>query len=151
MPLLLKFAVSLSLISLSISSQAEAYRCKTPQGSTVYQDQPCNKGSKGEEIQLKALPNSNSGVPASTPEWRLREQQSAEQRQRKAEAEQKANDAEAPAKTERCSQAKRDLAILRQQVAAYRTNQQGERNYLDDKDRETEINNAEKVIRENCK
>lgn len=150
MQTLIQFGCGLLLLSLSPLSQAEAYRCKTPQGTVVFQDKPCANGNKGEEIQLKSLPNASPGTTSNNASWRDREQQSIEQRQRKAEAEKKAAEAQAPQKAERCSRARRDLSILQQQVAAFRVNQQGERQYIDDKDRDTEIANMERVIRENC-
>lgn len=140
----------LAALSLSTTCLAETYRCTTTQGATVFQDKPCSNGSKGGEIQIRSLPNSGVAAPSNTADWRQREQQSVEQRKNKAEAEMKAAEEQSRNNRQLCSNARQSLDVLKNPGAAYRLDQQGKRNYLEDKNRDQEISQLEKQVKEYC-
>lgn len=146
----LRYSLLCALLSLSTLCYADAYRCKTPQGTTVFQDKPCSNGAKGGEMQIRSLPNGGAAGVSQTPGWKDREEQSIEQRRKKAEAEQQAAKADEPLRNERCATARRNADILRQHGMVYSRNKYGQRDFIDDAERSKAISQAEKQIQEHC-
>ncbi len=146
----LNCSLLIALLSLSSSSYAEAYRCKTPQGATVFQDKPCSNGAKGGEMQIRSLPNGGAAGVSTNQDWRVREQQSQEQKKQQQEAETKEAENRARQNRQLCSEARRNLDVLKSPGAVYNLDPKGQRNYLDDKNRDNEINQAEKRVKEYC-
>lgn len=139
------------------AATAEAYKCKLPNGKTSFQDQPCESGAKGEAMILSdPSPPSDTPAPAPTLKGKVRPA-----RQDKIPDAQKgkADDAlkernrqlEAQNRAMACSMARRNLNVLRTQRPVYHTDKNGNKQYVEDANRQSEIQAAQQEVAENCK
>lgn len=167
-----------SLLHLS-PAQAEIYKWVDAQGITHYSDErPANKTIAITRIVFKQSPtkrnNNGKATESGTQEVLTLDKQSNQPTNPKEknnsqtsatqnlDALQQRKTNIADGRKRRCEQGRTDLAILRQKIPLYLDNNEqyrlnwagdtytGERNYLDDADRETAIEKAEKVIGEYC-
>ncbi len=51
------------MATLPLPSAAQAYKCKQPNGSTTFQDQPCPNGSTGTTVTLHSAPPAQAKAP----------------------------------------------------------------------------------------
>jgi hypothetical protein len=141
------------LMLVSLGAVAQAYKCKHPDGKTSFQDQPCEPGSKGTEIVVKD-PSPPSGdprppkakAPGTTPGKTLDTQkpvadEALVERNRQLEAQNRAL---------RCSSARRSLAALQAQRPVFHYDKDGNRQYVEDSNRQSEIATVQRSVAENC-
>jgi hypothetical protein len=98
----------------------------------------------------------SSAVPAAAASTPSKLEAEAQARKRKTEDEEKAkqkaaDEKNAAARAENCTNAKRHLASLQSGVRLARMNDKGEREYLDDKTRAEETQAAQRVVSNDCK
>ena len=150
-------------ISAPLMVQAQAYKCKQPDGSLSFQDHPCLAGAVSSKLSLPppsdpAEPENDSNRPkrartknpsGSEKPWQAREIES--QRQR-AEEETRAENKKAQDfnRMQRCNFARSQLDVVQTQRPVYSTNNKGERIYLEDNDRETQSSHIKRKIAEEC-
>jgi hypothetical protein len=149
---------------LPVVAVAQAYKCKKPDGSLSFQDQPCRADSQGSTITLAP----SRGEPAEAPEQprgsgkpearrATRTKQpmpvaTQDGESRRAEEAVRAANEEVKAynKMQRCNYARRQLGVIKDGGRVYRRDNEGNRNYVDDKDRGAEIAAAEQSVAAEC-
>ena len=140
------------LAAFPICTLAETYKCKQPDGKVSFQDQPCQAGSTGAQIVVR--PTAPSVDPAeiqkkkaaSTKDWEL-----AVQRQRLDEATNARNQQiDAHNRQVRCDNARHTLGVLKSQRPVFRYDNKGERQYIEDSARQSEMAAAQRAVAENC-
>jgi hypothetical protein len=141
-----------------MAAMAQAYKCKQPNGKTSFQDQPCDEG-KGGPVFLSD-PSPSSGMPAPAPTTPPKEappstkrdkipdtsrnqaEEALRERNRQLEAENRAM---------ACNQARRNLSVLQVQRPVYSTDKNGNKVFVEDANRQSEIAAAQQRVAESCK
>ena len=142
-------AVLLSLILLPLAAAAQMYKWVDEKGVTHYSESPPPDG-KGAKVELKA---SGPATPAPPIDWKQKELDARQQRIQKEQRDENQNASEANAKavrTNRCLQAQRELNIVQMARPIYQMNEKGEKVYLEDKDRQREIDAWKENVRKYC-
>jgi hypothetical protein len=130
-----------------------AFKCKQPNGTTSFQDQPCQDAAAGSALTLpqpsKApeAPAQASAVASPSSKDKVRESE-----QRRADDEVKAHNEQVAAqnKMQRCNQARQQLGVMKEGGRVFRRDNAGNRQYVDDKDRGSEIAAAERRVAAEC-
>jgi hypothetical protein len=136
-----------------MAATAQAYKCKRPDGKTSFQDQPCDEGSTGGPVIISD-PSPSSGIPA-PPKGMARSMkrdkipdprkgqadESLKERNRQLEAQNRAT---------ACSMARRNLSVLQAQRPVYSTDKNGNKQYVEDGNRQSEIAAAQQRVAEDC-
>jgi hypothetical protein len=133
---------------------AQTYKCKRPDGKTSFQDQPCDPGSAGGPVMLSD-PSPSSGTPApqgtqASPRKRDKipdtqkgkDDESLKERNRQLEAQNRAM---------ACNAARHNLSVLQSQRPVYQVDKTGNRQYVEDGNRQSEIAAAQQNVSENCR
>jgi hypothetical protein len=144
----------LALLCVPPRAHAQTYRCVQANGSIAFQDHPCQVASKGSTIDVAPVQGySSDGLSHS-----LGEDAAAQAAQRNSETAKenehvKAYNAqiEAANKERRCQAARHDLGVLKDQVPVYNRDNQGNRIYIEDKDRPAMIAAAEQRVATDCR
>lgn len=136
-----------------MAATAQAYKCKRPDGKTSFQDQPCDEGSKGGPVILSD-PSPSSGMPAppkgmappmkrdKIPDTRKDQaDESLGERNRQLEARNRAME---------CSLARRNVSVLQVRRPVYSTDKDGNKQYVEDGTRQSEIASAQQRVAEVC-
>lgn len=139
----------LALLCCPLFAQAQTFKCKKANGSVSFQDQPCQAGSVGSEVNLPPV----SSIAAQ------KSANSADSGQKRGDARQRidetvrARNAETEAynKSVRCNSARQQLGVLKEQRPVYRRDNKGERQYVEDANRPAEIASAERRVTEECR
>lgn len=141
------------LLWAPLPASAQAYKCKQANGSTSFQDHPCQPGTTGAPMVLPR-PGGESRPPPETrlPTWQEAEQES---RRKRIEAEnraqaQQAQKAAAHEKMQRCAAARRDLAALKEARPVYSLDDKGQRQYVEDKDRPAVLAEVQRAVASEC-
>jgi hypothetical protein len=141
---------ALLLCSAITATSGEVYRWVDDQGRVQYSDQP----PAGAKIQ-KITPKPSSGAqPKSGPKsYQEQDQEFRKRRVEEAESAKKQADTEreAKAKQKNCAESKAQLASLQSGGRITRTNDKGEREFLDEKAIEGAIAEARKAVGDWCK
>lgn len=156
MSILLRLTLA-TLLSLPAAwAQAQAYKCKQPNGSVSFQDQPCQSGAAGSKITLPAtggaaadagnVPRPTAahpapGMPAHSADLKRQQDETNAYNQKVA----------AQNKAIRCDQARQQLGILKEPRPVFRRDNEGNRQYVDDKDRDAEIAAAQRRVNADCR
>ena len=135
-----------ALLCAPLLAHADAYRCKQANGSTSFQDHPCPGTSKGNNYDLPT-PQGYAPPPAPMPAAQPRNATATgDSAQLKALTDQlDAGDKEA-----RCHNARRTLAVLNEQRPVYNRDDDGNRVYIEDKDRSAATAAAQDMVDSNC-
>ena len=137
------------LVLMPLAAAAQMYKWVDEKGVTHYSEAPPPDG-KGAKVELKA---SGPAEPAPAIDWKQKELDARQQRIQKEQREdhQKASEANAKAvRTNRCLQSQRELSIVQMQRPIYQLNDKGEKVYLEDKDRQREIDGWKENVRKYC-
>ncbi|HXF80615.1 MAG TPA: DUF4124 domain-containing protein [Usitatibacter sp.] len=128
------------LVALSFAAAAQQmYKWVDEKGVTHYTDSPPTSGN-AQKIDIRATPPSAPVAPPQT--FKEKEEKTRGERVQKSQEAQKAEADEARAKAlkkGRCIEARRQLQLLAIQRPLFSTNEKGEKVYLEDKDRQSEI------------
>jgi hypothetical protein len=151
-------AVLISAILLSApASGTQIYKCVDENGRIVFSQYPC--GPKSEAIELRELaPAPSSEVEHESARQKLdkliREQEERRavriEEEQKKRAEREAKKQEKIMRQQRCELARQNLQALLTQRPVYRSDAQGERMYLDDEERQSELQRALAEFKEFC-
>lgn len=151
-------ALSLSLLGsllLPCASAEQIYRWKDDQGITHYSSSPPNDRAASQLDLGGDAPGPDSGETA---RQRLQEEieranrMTADRRQKAAtaEAQQRHAREEARRRVERCGLARQQLGVLIRGGPVFSLDRAGNRNYLDDDDRDRAIERARQEVRDAC-
>jgi hypothetical protein len=159
-------AATLALAALATPAQAQQmYKCAQPDGKTAFQDQPCHmSGSTGGTVSVKVTPPSSDAPPpgaAPQPPQRQRStspyagtqttadaQNAQKQRQQQQQQQQQQDEFQRSA---RCNNARSNLGALKAQRPVFQYDNKGEKQYLDDSKRQSEMAAAQRGVAENCR
>ncbi len=138
------------LCFLTFSVYAAMYRWVDKEGKTHYSDQP---PSDADAKAVNAKPASGSSSSTAVKSYQEKDQEFKKRRieEQEADKKQKVELANTQAKQKNCSDAKSRLALLQAGGRIAKTNEKGEREFLNDKDRENNLREAEKSVSEWCK
>jgi len=151
--------------SLSLVSQAEIYKWKDKDGTVRYTDTPPPSNIKQETMSGKKVVQPTGKEPLApvasgqaepskaAQENANKEDAAAKTRQKNAEIEKKnkqEKEAQAKLKAENCKAAKANFETYNQGGRVYKMNENGEREYMDDKDLQAGKEQAQKDINQNC-
>jgi hypothetical protein len=159
-----QFLSVVALLCVPLFVHAQAYRCKQTNGSSSFQDQPCQAGVTTSTIVLKPAPidtietqeqlkspkkatvQNQSGLKQSVQEKEQNDER------RRAEEETRMRNAPVLAynKMQRCNHARQQLGVLKESRPVFRRDNDGGRNYVDDRDRGNEISAAERRVAAEC-
>lgn len=160
-------SLTLALAALTASPPAGAttqWKWRDASGAIQYSDRPPPAGTPdgnilarplgGRAIQVKAA--SQAEAAASTPATAKGPESELDAKRRKAEEEKAANqkaeeEKNAKVRADNCQQARNYQRTLNDGVRVSRTNNQGEREILDDKGRAEELKRTQEAIAANCK
>jgi hypothetical protein len=145
--------LSICLACASLQSQAQVYKWIDKDGKIQYSDSPPPAGSGAsvpQKLDTSASNSSGVGGPAKDQSW---QDKARDYDKRRIEAaEKQAGDIELARKNqERCNSARRELRRLQEVGRVFKTDNQGERHYLNDDQRQDEIARAQGVVSELCK
>lgn len=145
--------LSVCLACASLQSQAQVYKWIDKDGKVQYSDSPPPAGagaSVPQKLDTSASGSSGVGGSAKDRSW---QDKARDYDRRRIEAEEKqAGAIELSRKNQqRCNNARRDLKTLQESRRVYTTDNQGERHFLDDDQRQGEIARVQGVVSEVCK
>jgi hypothetical protein len=120
-------------------------------GVTHFSENPPPDGTKAQKIEPKVTPPSSNAKPRE--DWKARLQES---KQKEIEREQKQSHDAARAhnrdaeRQNRCARAQRDVQVLELQRPVFSRNDKGEKVYVEDKDRASELATARRDVEAYC-
>ena len=143
------------LMLAPMAATAQAYKCKRPDGKTIFQDQPCDPGTTGGPMIISDPSPTYGGpppqkMPATTSkrdklpagQQPARGDEALKERNRQLEAENR---------NLACNSARRNLSVLQAQRPVYSTDKNGNKHYVDDANRQSELAAAQQRVAESCK
>lgn len=139
----------LCLMFLSAAAAAQAYKWTDAQGKVHFSDSP-PPDRKADKMTLKpALPENPEAVARSR-DWKTQLEESRlrqhQEQKREAAEQNKRQTAE-----NRCQAARRDLDTYKRERPVYRLNKEGQKEYLEDKDRAAAMQRAQDRVDANCR
>jgi uncharacterized protein YaiL (DUF2058 family) len=161
-----------SLLLLPLLGNADIYKWKDKTGATRYADLPPEGNQKHETLGRKKVTKSgvtppaseatkattSAPAPANTQPSKVEvndddQEDAAKLRQKNADIEKKnkqEKEKQAKMNAENCKAAKSNLASMSQGGRVYKTNEKGEREYMDDNDLKQGVIDAQKDVDEYC-
>jgi hypothetical protein len=143
-------ALLLLFLAAVIPDAAALYKWVDEKGVTHYAEEP-PPDHKATKVEIKPSPSTSRGAD-SPDDFKQREYEFRKNRLDKEQAEATVKlkaEREAAGRRNRCLRAQRALDIL-QSRPVYRTNERGERVYIEDKERAKETEEWREVARESC-
>jgi hypothetical protein len=142
--------IALLLIAfLPFAAAAQMYKWVDENGRTHYSETPPPDGAKVDKVDIKPGP----ATPAPPIDWKQREMEARQQRIQKEQREGFDKAQEQNASSERknkCIESQRRLSIFQAGRPVYTMNEKGEKVYLEDKDRQREIDTWRDNVRKYC-
>jgi len=135
-----------ALASAPLLASAGPFKCTGSDGKVSFQDQPCQQGATGGQITIKTTPPDPDAIAAA----KRTSARAAQSRQGDNEAKANRDQVDAHNRSVRCNNARRSLGVLKEQRPVFRYDNKGERQYVDDAARQSEIAAAERGVAENC-
>lgn len=129
------------LLCLPQLAHAAAYRCKAADGSLAFQDHPCTGATAAPNY---ALPSAQGYAPPPGPQPLPDPGAAVERGKQSAKA---FND---QVRAGNCRNARRNLGVLREQRPVYTRDDNGNRVYVEDKDRPAALAAAQEGVDSNC-
>jgi hypothetical protein len=143
-PRILSLAVAACALCAA-PAQAVLYKWVDEKGVTQYTETPPPEGKAAKKLEIAPSPP----APPANDDWRKREQESKERHLK--EDQQKSQDTQkAAVRRERCLKAQREIDTLNRGIPVYYVNERGERVYLDDGARATQLSGWRKQAQESC-
>jgi hypothetical protein len=143
------------LLLVPMTAMAQAYKCKRSDGKTSFQDQPCDVGSTGGPVIIsdpspssgEAPAPKKAGVPPAKRDKIPVVQPASGDEALKARNRQLEADNRAMA----CDRARRNLSVLKAQRPVYSTDKNGNKQYVEDANRQSALDTAQQGVAENCR
>ena len=146
--------LALACLAAAGASAQTIYKWVDEKGRTHYSESPPPEvKSKATAVKIDTTPPSGADAPKpDTTTWQEKELESRQKRVTSAEDQRKSEEIakEASAKKQRCDNAQEMLRRLYTQVPVYSRDKDGDRRYLEDKDREAAIEREKKIVADNC-
>ena len=139
-----------ALLSLPAWAHAQAYKCKQPNGTVSFQERPCPSDAAGSKYTLPAANGGTAATPQPRPPTEMEERNAAQRRQQ-SEANAYNQKVQAQNKAMRCDHARQQLGILKEPRPVYRRDKDGNRQYVEDENREAEIAAAQRRVNAECR
>ncbi len=137
-----------ALLASALPAQAQMYKCKDARGVTQYTDKPCADG-KGEAVDIRGQPPISGKLQSSgDPGAAEREFQG---RRIEREREEEAAAARAEQQKRRCAAMHSQLDFLTRFNTISKTNEKGERVYMDDATRNAQVEQLKAAIARDCR
>ncbi|MDR2625950.1 MAG: DUF4124 domain-containing protein [Zoogloeaceae bacterium] len=149
----LPLAVPLAFIAFFVLSsfptaQAEVYKWKDAQGRTIISDTP-QPGKKGAAVPSATIDPSDSSSVKALDDQDMEFKKRQEEREA-AEKKQNEEAAAAAKKAENCDRSRRNLEMLESGARISQQNEKGEREFINDQQRQNEIDRIRRNMQENC-
>lgn len=146
--------LALALAGAAPALAQQLYKQVGPDGKITYSDRPAAAGQKSEKVTNNRLSSVGSGASASGAKTPTEQEQAFQQR--RAEADEKAKkDAklaqENKAREQQCATLRREISGLQAGGRIARTNDKGEREFLDDAQVQQEVARMQGDLSANCK
>ena len=142
--------LALGLLVMTGTVAAQAYKWRDADGKLHFSDKP-PASAKAEKMDIKpATPEDPEAVKQAQAAKSLREQAAFTEKQAKHKADQNAQK-EQEANDRRCRSAQRELDTLNRQIPVYHVGKDGQRVYMDDKDRPAAIQRAQGLVSRYCR
>ncbi|CAG1004309.1 hypothetical protein RHDC4_03461 [Rhodocyclaceae bacterium] len=144
-----RIVVALCLLTLAAGASAQAYKWTDAQGKVHFSDTP-PPDRKADKMTIKPAQPENPEAVARSRDWKtqLEESRVRQHQEQKREA---AQQSQRQAAESRCQSARRSLDSLKRERPVYRFNKEGQKEYLEDKDRATEVQRAQDRVDANCR
>jgi hypothetical protein len=152
------------LISAPLMVQAQAYKCKQPDGSLSFQDRPCLAGAVSSKLSLPppsepSESENNSNRPQKTrtqkPLGSENSWQSKEDNEKRRRADEEINAANEKTriynKMISCNLARSQLEVAKRGRPAYSLDNKGDRHYIEDENRQSVISSKERIVAQECR
>jgi hypothetical protein len=151
------------LLAMPLLAQAQAYKCRQPNGSIGFQDQPCAAGATGSTMALPpagSQPVENQVArpknAAAKSNFNQRDPRQAEERDaQRARADQQIDEENQKVRAynqmQRCNFARRQLEVAKAERPVFRRDNNGDRQYVNDENRPAEIAAAGQRVAAECK
>ena len=137
----------IAMMLVAAAAHGQIYRWVDEKGVTHYGEKP-PQGAKAREVE-DTLANPPGATPPPAEDWQEKERQF-RQRQIAAGQAQEKKEQDAQRRRAACNEQRDLLARLRNATRLYRLNEQGERVYQDDSDREKAIARQEQLVARYC-
>lgn len=151
----LKYWMVLLCACLGSGAWAQTYKCRQADGQTSFQDHPCSGGAAGGQMHINVTPPS---ADPSSPQYNresaavrdLAAKQFDAQQHATNQAQEREQQVEAYNRAVRCNQARNNLGALKSDRPVFRYDNKGDRQYLEDSARKSEMNAAQRAVAQNC-
>jgi hypothetical protein len=145
--------LSVCLACASLQSLAQVYKWVDKDGKVQYSDTAPPAGAGASVPQKLDTSTSKSSGPGASVKAQSWQDKARDYDKRRIEAaEKQAGDVELARKNqERCNSAQRNLSTLQRAGRVFRTDGEGERQYMDDDQRQGEIARAQRAVSETCR
>jgi hypothetical protein len=152
------------LMLIPLFAHAQTYKCKQPNGSLSFQDQPCPAGAASTTLNLPAAaarpaePDNATKASKAPRESRViaagdsAQDKSRDYKRKREEEEIAARNQEVKEynKMQRCNFARKQLGVAKEARPIFRRDDKGDRQYVKDENRPAEISAAEQKVAEEC-
>jgi hypothetical protein len=141
--------VLLTLALLPMAAAAEMYKWVDEKGHTVYSEQPPPDGN-AKKIDIRPSPAGTGEAPT---DWKQKEMDARQTRITKEQQEESKKAVEqnaAGARRNNCLESQRQLGIAQAPRPVYEVNDKGEKVYLDDKERQRQIDAWQANVKKYC-
>lgn len=152
------------LLCAPLVAQAQINKCKQPDGSLIFQDEPCPSGASRSTVSVlpptsradgasaggEGAQERRAGAPAQG--QKSLQDQVDEYKKRRAEKEQSAREAEAEAynRNARCNYARQQLGVVKEVAPVFHYDNKGNKQYIPDENRQAAIAAAQRRVASEC-
>lgn len=154
----------IALLWVPLLAHAQAYKCRQANGAMSFQDQPCQtgtsgsamplpRGAGGEPVAAAADPRDTQKAPRIHPALRQSAQATEQDAERRrADEAIKAHNEQVMAynKMQRCNFARQQLEVAQAGRPIFRRDNAGNRNYIEDSNRDAETAAAQRRVNAEC-
>lgn len=153
-PRLMKTSILVAALIACIPATvvAEMYKCKRPDGKTSFQDSPCEKGAESSPVIVNdPSPAYDPGAKAKAPTLSPKADKQPQSRTPIAdEIRQRNRQLEAQNRAMACTQARRNVDVLKRERPVYSVDKNGNKVYVEDANRAAELAAAQGRVSETC-
>lgn len=144
-----RIVVALCLLTLAAGASAQAYKWTDAQGKVHFSDTP-PPDRKADKLSIKPAVPENPEAVARSRDWKtqLEESRVRQHQEQKREA---AEQSKRQAAESRCQSARRDLDTYKRERPVFRYNKEGQKEYLEDKDRPAAMQRAQDRVDAYCR
>jgi hypothetical protein len=139
----------LVLAAAPLAQAQKMYKWKDEKGVTHFSENPPPDGRQAEKIEVKPVGGDRPAVPPPQT-WRQKELESKQQKAKSEGADEISRKRAEEKREEKCRVYRQELDTLSNTQRLFRLNDKGERVFMEDKERNERIEEAKRMVRENC-